>query len=191
MRRNMVCIDTWGLFRAFPDKYFEEGASFLFVRTSSSAAAAAALQPFWTFLKNYPAHMIQEPSPIFILGNPNLGTSIFIQPFYPSLLSISLSVIATPDTPHLIILGTPGIGKTYFGYFLLHHLARTGATVVGKITWPLSLYTNGLVMEGVISDVSYPTVPCCFPPLFTSSQLKKNNSTTFSARKFGTRDFSR
>lgn len=30
----------------------------------------------------------------------------------------------------MIILGNPGIGKTYFGYFLLLHLARSGATVL-------------------------------------------------------------
>jgi hypothetical protein len=30
----------------------------------------------------------------------------------------------------LVILGNPGIGKTYFGYVLLLHLARIGSTVV-------------------------------------------------------------
>lgn len=41
-----------------------------------------------------------------------------------------MSIIETSGTPHLVIFGNPGIGKTYFGYVLLLHLARSGATVV-------------------------------------------------------------
>jgi hypothetical protein len=40
----------------------------------------------------------------------------------------------------LIILGNPGIGKTYFGYFLLLQLARSGATVVYENALEGSLY---------------------------------------------------
>jgi KaiC/GvpD/RAD55 family RecA-like ATPase len=45
-------------------------------------------------------------------------------------LEIALSIIETPDSPHLVIVGNPGIGKTYFGNVLLLHLARHGSTVV-------------------------------------------------------------
>uniref|UniRef100_K3WFF0 Uncharacterized protein n=1 Tax=Globisporangium ultimum (strain ATCC 200006 / CBS 805.95 / DAOM BR144) TaxID=431595 RepID=K3WFF0_GLOUD len=34
------------------------------------------------------------------------------------------------NTPHFILLGNPGIDKTFFGYVILHRLAREGVTVV-------------------------------------------------------------
>ncbi|KAI8894042.1 hypothetical protein BC833DRAFT_531060 [Globomyces pollinis-pini] len=74
--------------------------------------------------------VIQLPTNIYILGNPALGSSVFIRHCYPKLLATALSIIETPDSPHLVILGNLGIGKTYFGYVLLLHLARSGATVV-------------------------------------------------------------
>ncbi|EGF81375.1 hypothetical protein BATDEDRAFT_23764 [Batrachochytrium dendrobatidis JAM81] len=102
---------------------------------SASAAASPALLDFWTAFTNYPNPLegntvVQLPADIFILGNHSIGSSICIRPCYPKLLEKSLSIVQSADICHLIILGNPGIGKTYFGYFLLLHLARSGATVV-------------------------------------------------------------
>ncbi|KAJ3307751.1 hypothetical protein HDV04_002613 [Boothiomyces sp. JEL0838] len=90
---------------------------------------------FWNAFSNHSGaieanSVIHLPSSVFILGEANLGSSLFIRPCYPKLLEIALSILQCDDTRHLIILGNPGIGKTYFGYFLLLHLARSGATVV-------------------------------------------------------------
>uniref|UniRef100_K3WQS3 Crinkler effector protein N-terminal domain-containing protein n=1 Tax=Globisporangium ultimum (strain ATCC 200006 / CBS 805.95 / DAOM BR144) TaxID=431595 RepID=K3WQS3_GLOUD len=46
------------------------------------------------------------------------------------LLAKLLELVETEESPHLAILGNPSIGKTYFGYVLLHHLAHQGTTVV-------------------------------------------------------------
>ena len=94
-----------------------------------------AVSAFWNAFKNcsdpiQENQVIQLPRDVFILGNPIIGSSIFIRPCYPKLLEIVFSIIKDPATPHLDILGTPGIGKTFFGYVILLYLARTGATVV-------------------------------------------------------------
>jgi hypothetical protein len=59
---------------------------------------------------------------------------------YPELFQLSHSIVQTPNTRHLIILGNPGIGKTYFGYFLLLQLALSGATVVYENALEGTLY---------------------------------------------------
>ena len=97
--------------------------------------ADTALTAFWDAFKACETliekdQVIQLPLNTFILGNPILGSSIFIRHCYPKLLATALSIIETPGTPHLVILGNPGIGKTYFGYVLLLYLARLGSTVV-------------------------------------------------------------
>eukprot|EP00842_Homolaphlyctis_polyrhiza_P001295 jgi/Hompol1/2166/HPOL_005862-RA len=55
---------------------------------------------------------------------------MFIRQCYPKLLETALAIVDNSKSPHLVILGNPGIGKTYFGYVLLLHLARSNATVV-------------------------------------------------------------
>ncbi|EGF77150.1 hypothetical protein BATDEDRAFT_92027 [Batrachochytrium dendrobatidis JAM81] len=107
----------------------------LYTDSSASAAASPALLDFWTAFTNYPNPLegntvVQLPADVFILGNHSIGSSIYIRPCYPKLFEKSLSIVQSADICRLIILGNPGIGKTYFGYFLLLHLARSGATVV-------------------------------------------------------------
>ncbi|EGF78520.1 hypothetical protein BATDEDRAFT_26603 [Batrachochytrium dendrobatidis JAM81] len=97
----------------------------------TSAAASPALLDFWTAFTNYPNPLegntvVQLPADVFILGNHSIGSSIYIRPCYPKLFEKSLSIVQSADIRHLIILGNLGIGKTYFGYFLLLHLARSG-----------------------------------------------------------------
>ena len=94
-----------------------------------------ALIDFWNAFKNISEPLkvntiVQLPEDIFILGKDSIGSSIYIRPCYPELLETTLSIVESVETRHLIILGNPGIGKTYFGYFLLLNLARSGATVI-------------------------------------------------------------
>ncbi|KAJ3254311.1 hypothetical protein HK103_007282 [Boothiomyces macroporosus] len=139
--------------KALPDQYYktpkEAGALFLTVQLLPSFASRQtaqfhmfnnnlsppALSDFWNAFKACTTpivenNVIQLPNNIFILGNQTLGSSIFIRHCYPKLLHDALSIIETHEYPHLVILGNPGIGKTYFGYVLLLELARSGATVV-------------------------------------------------------------
>lgn len=58
-------------------------------------------------------------------------------------------------TPHLVILGNPGIGKTFFGYVMLLYFARMGATVVyqagnNKKQW--LLFSRDVVLQGSNRD---------------------------------------
>ena len=52
--------------------------------------------------------------------------------------------------PHLVILGNPGIGKIFFGYVILLHLARAGATVVYEsgILQKRFLFSHNAVAQG-------------------------------------------
>ncbi|KAK6096218.1 hypothetical protein MT418_8606 [Batrachochytrium dendrobatidis] len=142
-------INTWALLDSLPQEYFTQDGSCVVIGClpppskqptqtylgSASAAASPALLDFWTAFTNYPNPLegntvVQLPADVFILGNHSIGSSIYIRPCYPKLFEKSLSIVQSADICRLIILGNPGIGKTYFGYFLLLHLARSGATVV-------------------------------------------------------------
>ncbi|GMF13532.1 unnamed protein product [Phytophthora lilii] len=58
------------------------------------------------------------------------------------------------NTPHLVILGNPEIGKTFFGYVSLLFPARDSAVVVyesGRLKQRY-LFTNNMVVEGAQND---------------------------------------
>ncbi|OAJ42042.1 hypothetical protein BDEG_25546 [Batrachochytrium dendrobatidis JEL423] len=162
-------INTWALLDSLPQKYFTQDGSCVVIGClpspprqptqtylgSASAAAPPALLDFWTAFTNYPNPLegntvVQLPADVFILGTYSIGSSIYIRPCYPKLLEKSLSIVQSADICHLIILGNPGIGKTYFGYFLLLHLARSGATVVYEsgVNQKRYLLTPNGVFEG-------------------------------------------
>jgi hypothetical protein len=112
----------------------------------------SGLTAFWAYLKSYDLpieenQVIQLPLNTYILGNSSLGSSIFIRPCYPKLLAIALTIIHDHDSPHLVILGNPGIGKTFFGYFILLTLAKLNSTVVyerGKENTRYLFANNGI-----------------------------------------------
>ena len=126
-------INSWALFSSLSKEYFTEGGSCVVIGTSppptqTDTFAAASLLNFWTAFTNYSNPLeentvVQLPENVFILGNDSIGSSIYIRPCYPKLLETTVSIVESVETRHLIILGNPGIGKTYFGYFLLLHLA--------------------------------------------------------------------
>jgi hypothetical protein len=112
---------------------------------TSLVQSLPALTDFWNAFQDCTTRIeknkiIKLPDNVFILGQSNLGSSIFIRHCYPELLDLALTIIKATLTPHLIILGAPGIGKTYFGYLLLLYLARSGATVVYESALEVSLY---------------------------------------------------
>jgi hypothetical protein len=141
-------INTWSLFNSLSQEYFTEGGSCVVIGTSPPPSRQPTQVQLFTHIQSPPAistfwnafkacttpieenQVIQLPTNVYILGNPTLGSSVFIRHCYPKLLATALSIIETPGTPHLVILGNPGIGKTYFGYVILLYLARLGSTVV-------------------------------------------------------------
>lgn len=93
------------------------------------------LRRFWNALKK--VNTPREPHDILaltngtnFLGDEDLPSAIYVRPCYLKLLEKTMSIINCDNTPRLVILGNPGIGKTYFGYYLLAHIARNGGTVV-------------------------------------------------------------
>ena len=117
------------------------------------------LTDFWMALKASETviesnQLIQLPKTVFILGNPKLGSSIFIRKCYPPLLSIALSTV---QSSNLVILGNPGIGKTFFGYFIMLNLAKSDCTVVyenGKSPSSI-LFSPNEIKIGTIYDFLY------------------------------------
>ena len=149
--------------------YFTEGGTCVVIGTSPPpsrqptqldlgsivAAASPAITAFWDAFKNYldtieANTVVQLPKNVSILGNNSIGSSIYIRPCYPELFQTSLSIVQSAETRHLIILGNPGIGKTYFGYYFLLQLVGSGATVVYETATleGLYLFTPNGVFKG-------------------------------------------
>jgi len=98
--------------------------------------------------------VIKLPDGVFILGNQSFGSSVYVRQCYPELLNLSLEIISQLETHHLVILGNPGIGKTFFGYYMLIYLLRQGETVVyesGKANRRL-LFSPTLTAKGKRDD---------------------------------------
>ena len=93
--------------------------------------------------------VVSLPNGTYILGDPALGSGIYIRSCFQELWLIFSGSIGG-----IGILGSPGIGKTYFGYSVLLYLARRGETVVyesadiGKCI----LFSGNVVVQGSRED---------------------------------------
>ena len=59
-----------------------------------------------------------------------LGSKLFIRPCYKELSEIILDGASSGALRNIVVTGTPGIGKSVFGLYLLYLLRRQGRTVV-------------------------------------------------------------
>ncbi|EGZ07427.1 hypothetical protein PHYSODRAFT_340517 [Phytophthora sojae] len=96
------------------------------------------LTAFWTALAKLSSGLeygtvIELPSGIYILGDQTRGSRVFVRDCYKRLLDVCKEKIHGKYS-HLVMLGNPGIGKTFFGYVLLLEFARTHKTVVYQNT---------------------------------------------------------
>lgn len=69
----------------------------------------------------------------FFLGESAYGSTIFVRPCYDETFQLIRKSAAQRNdgtTPKIVIVGTPGIGKSVFGFFLLYQLRLEGRTVV-------------------------------------------------------------
>ena len=76
----------------------------------------------------------------YFLGKSALGSKIFVRPCYNEVVQLIRKSAAQRNdgtTPKIVIVGTPGIGKSVFGYYLLYLLRLEGRTVVfeAKDVW--------------------------------------------------------
>ncbi|EEY61763.1 crinkler (CRN) family protein, partial [Phytophthora infestans T30-4] len=105
--------------------------------TQSMSLNPPALVAFWNAFLNDSTDvkagaLVELPRDTYLLGDSTLGSRIYIRHCYPALWELCLERIhdEKTNTPHLVILGNPGIGKTFFGYVIVLHLVRTNETVV-------------------------------------------------------------
>lgn len=66
----------------------------------------------------------------FFLGEAKLGFKLFIRPCYKELSELVLDGASSGTFSDIVVTGTPGIGKSMFGLYLLYMLRCQGKTVV-------------------------------------------------------------
>uniref|UniRef100_A0AAV1TNA3 Crinkler effector protein N-terminal domain-containing protein n=1 Tax=Peronospora matthiolae TaxID=2874970 RepID=A0AAV1TNA3_9STRA len=117
------------------------------------------LVDFWNALRTDTTEiaenaMIALPEGTFILGKPSLGSRIYIRHCYPRLWHVCWHALhrAEDEKSRLVILGNPGIGKTYFGYLVLLYLAHRRATVVYENATKRFLFCGEVVAIGSRTD---------------------------------------
>ncbi|CAK4542770.1 unnamed protein product [Aphanomyces euteiches] len=129
--------------------------------TPSMSLHPPALVAFWQAFQNDKTDLkagalVDLPQATFLLGDSTLGSRLYIRHCYPALWEYCLKTIHDEkmNSPHLVILGNPGIGKTFFGFVILLLLAREGATVVYEsgVLKQRFLLTNEIVAEGSPND---------------------------------------
>uniref|UniRef100_A0AAV1TQZ5 Crinkler effector protein N-terminal domain-containing protein n=1 Tax=Peronospora matthiolae TaxID=2874970 RepID=A0AAV1TQZ5_9STRA len=105
--------------------------------TSGGLNLGIRLAKFWkAFQEDYTdtdlvaGNLIVLPEDTFILGQGICGSCMYVRHCYPQLWNVCLDALERPVIRNLVILGNPGIGKTFFGYFILLYLARRTETVV-------------------------------------------------------------
>lgn len=68
------------------------------------------------------------PTGVIILGERQIGSGIFMRDCYEA-FQVSFEG-GWSENKHVIVIGTPGIGKTFFGYAMLIHIVSTSGRVI-------------------------------------------------------------
>ncbi|CAM9756354.1 unnamed protein product [Ectocarpus sp. 4 AP-2014] len=84
----------------------------------------------------------------FFFGTPSLGSKLFIRPCYKDLAELILG----GDSSYIAVTGTPGIGKSMFGYYLLYLLRCQGKTVVFQVKRAWYRFSDAGVIKGDYKD---------------------------------------
>ena len=88
------------------------------------------LLDFWNALRataiSENDNFLKLPDNIHFLGKSDEASVLFIRKCYRDLFEVAFS----NNTRRLIITGNPGIGKTFFSYYMLYKLMRKNATVI-------------------------------------------------------------
>nr|BAP69156.1 RxLR effector candidate protein [Hyaloperonospora arabidopsidis Emoy2] len=119
---------------------------------------------FWKAFKTIKIPVVADavitlPGKTLILNQPEFGSCIYIRPCYPQLWDMCRSIFDNEEEicRQLVILGNPGIGKTFFGFLILLYLARDGKTVVYEnvhLGGERTLFSGDMVIKGSHTDFS-------------------------------------
>ncbi|POG75117.1 hypothetical protein GLOIN_2v1453101, partial [Rhizophagus irregularis DAOM 181602=DAOM 197198] len=110
------------------------------------------LKHFWQALKNTnhdelsSLFMVSEDVNFF--GKPSIPLKLFVRRCYNDLLNI----VDNDKIRNLRLTGNSGIGKTFFGYYLIYHLVKNGKTVIYDIH---TMKTFVILFGQTIEEVSY------------------------------------
>ncbi|PKB99367.1 hypothetical protein RhiirA5_462037, partial [Rhizophagus irregularis] len=88
------------------------------------------LKHFWQALKNTNHNELSSlftvSGDVNFFGKPSIPSKLFVRRCYNDLLNI----VDNDKIRKLRLTGNPGIGKTFFGYYLIYHLVKNGKTVI-------------------------------------------------------------
>ncbi|CAB5394923.1 unnamed protein product [Rhizophagus irregularis] len=88
------------------------------------------LKHFWQALKNTNHNELSSlftvSGDVNFFGKPSIPSKLFVRRCYNDLLNI----VDNDKIRNLRLTGNPGIGKTFFGYYLIYHLVKNGKTVI-------------------------------------------------------------
>ncbi|CAM9507463.1 unnamed protein product [Pylaiella littoralis] len=82
------------------------------------------------------------------LGKRALGSKLFIRPCYKEMADLILS----GEMQNFVVTGTPGIGKSMFGYYLLYLLRCEGKNVVFELKGDWYRFGNEGAQEGTYQE---------------------------------------
>lgn len=88
----------------------------------------------------------------FFLGEARLGSKLFIRPCYKELSELVLDGATTGTFKDIVVTGTPGIGKSVFGLYLLYLLRCQGKTVVFEMKVEWYRFSNAGVEKGGLRE---------------------------------------
>ncbi|CAN0449686.1 unnamed protein product, partial [Pylaiella littoralis] len=88
----------------------------------------------------------------FFLGDSSYGSKLFIRPCYRELSELLLLGASSDTMRNIVVTGTPGIGKSVFGFYLLYLLRRQGKTVVYDSKGDWYRFSDEGVAKGELSD---------------------------------------
>lgn len=96
----------------------------------------------------------------FFLGESTLGSKLFVRSSYEQLseLILDLDAASSGIPPKIVCTGTPGIGKSFFGLYLLHRLRCLGKTVLFELDQYWYRFSDEGVTKGrfdIFDDAGY------------------------------------
>lgn len=115
--------------------------------------APTAVTAFWLQLPQAQLrdNFLRLAGGTWFLGRRGLGSTLYMRDDYRSMLQ-ELQHMFASSTRKVVVSGNPGIGKSWFGFVVLHHIATTEPDA--RIVWEMTrkrrrfLFHGGMVLQG-------------------------------------------
>ena len=115
------------------------------------------LTAFWNHLPHATVsqYFLRLAHNTVFLADPDLGSAMYIREDYRGMLDTIVKLFAS-GRRKLVISGNPGIGKSWFGFFVLHYLATSAPDT--PVVWESIrlkqrfLFRNGSASRGDLSS---------------------------------------